>query len=77
MTAHHLVSINVADFPKECQPHRDVLRGDNITFVHEAKQRYGASVVPVSKRKLNKHELGKILKRLKRDKQYPYPSLVG
>jgi len=30
MTAHHLLSINVADFPKECQPHRDVLRGRSM-----------------------------------------------
>src|SRR5262245_35914907 len=25
MTAHHLVSIDVKDFPSECQPHKDVL----------------------------------------------------
>ncbi|TAK18870.1 MAG: phosphoribosylaminoimidazolesuccinocarboxamide synthase [Acidobacteria bacterium] len=30
MTAHHLVSIDVKDFPKECQPHRDVLRGRSM-----------------------------------------------
>ena len=30
MTPHHLVSIDVADFPKECQPHKDVLRGRSM-----------------------------------------------
>src|SRR6478735_5249395 len=30
MTPHHLISINVNDFPATCQPHKDVLRGRSM-----------------------------------------------
>jgi phosphoribosylaminoimidazole-succinocarboxamide synthase len=30
MTPHHLISIDVNDFPAECRPHRDVLRGRSM-----------------------------------------------
>src|SRR5438128_4570850 len=30
MTPHHLISIDVNDFPAECQPHRETLRGRSM-----------------------------------------------
>src|SRR3954469_21327349 len=30
MTPHHLISINVDDFPAECQPHKETLRGRSM-----------------------------------------------